>query len=235
MAIRSGHPAHARVAQRLRHEVLSGRWAVGARIPTEPELAKELLVSVPTVRGGVAMLVAEGLLEVKQGSGTRVRRWWESGSMELLVPLVDARSGPKARALLEEVFALRRLALEHAVQLVARRRAQLHGCHERLSELEQLSPRRHSLREALAAEEALLCALADATGSLPLGFLCHTFARLLASTSRRAERLHWRSAASGCSALLQAVAKGDARAALVRLGALLALRQAAYLELAATA
>ena len=114
MAIRSGHPAHARVAQRLRHDVLAGRWAVGGRIPTEPELATELLVSVPTVRGGVAMLVAEGLLEVKQGSGTRVRKWWESGSMELLVSLLEARrTGGRASALLEEVMELRKFALEH--------------------------------------------------------------------------------------------------------------------------
>ncbi len=233
MAGRSGQPAHARVAQRLRHEVLAGRWPVGARIPTEPELARELLVSVPTVRGGIAMLVAEGLLEVKQGSGTRVRRWWESGSMELLVPLFDARSGLKARALVEEVLALRKLALEEAVETGAKRRAQLHACHERLNELKELSPRRHTLRETLGAEEALLCALADATGSLPLGFVCHTFGRVLAAAVRRADRLGWKSAASAFQGLLDAVGKGDAKLARARLAMVLALRHATYLELAA--
>ena len=234
MAGRSGHPAHARVAQRLRLEVLAGRWPVGARIPTEPELAKELLVSVPTVRGGVAMLVAEGMLEVKQGSGTRVRKWWESGSMELLVPLLEARGGQKAKALLEEVLSLRKLALEQAVDQVSRRKAQLHACHERLDELEQLSPRRHPLREVLSCEEALLCGLADATGSLPLGFVCHTFGRVLQSAARKADRIGWKGATPTFRALLDSVAKGDAKLARTRLLAALAARQATYLELGAS-
>ncbi len=231
---RSGHPAHARVAQRLRHEVLAGRWPVGARIPTEPELAAELQVSVPTVRGGVAMLVAEGMLEVKQGSGTRVRKWWESGSMELLVPLLEARAGQKARALVEEVLSLRKLALEQAVDQVSKRKAHLHACHERLNELEQLSPRRHPLREVLGTEEALLCAMADATGSLPLGFVCHTFGRVLQSAARKADRMGWRGAAPTFRGMLESVAKGDARVAHAKLLAAIAARQGTYLELGAT-
>ncbi|MFT3840992.1 MAG: GntR family transcriptional regulator [Myxococcaceae bacterium] len=230
---RSGHPAHARVAQRLRHEVLAGRWPVGARIPTEPELAQELQVSVPTVRGGVAMLVAEGMLEVKQGSGTRVRKWWESGSMELLVPLLEARGGQKAKALMEEVLSLRKMALEHAVSEVARRKAQLHACHDRLNELEQLSPRRHALREVLQLEEALLCAMADATGSLPLGFMCHTFGRVLQSAARKADRMGWRGATPTFKGLLESVAKGDVRVAQTRLTAAISARQGTYLELGA--
>ena len=60
------------VAQ-LREQVLSGQWAVGARLPAETELAQRLEVGRSTVREAVRALVHAGLLETRQGSGTYVR------------------------------------------------------------------------------------------------------------------------------------------------------------------
>lgn len=60
------------VTEQLRSEICRGRWAVGDRIPTEPELTALTGTSRNTVREAVQALVHTGLLERRQGSGTYV-------------------------------------------------------------------------------------------------------------------------------------------------------------------
>src|SRR6187551_2355757 len=60
------------VIEQLRAQITSGTWAVGARIPTESELAQLTATSRNTVREAVQSLVHAGLLERRQGSGTYV-------------------------------------------------------------------------------------------------------------------------------------------------------------------
>ncbi|GAA2491786.1 FadR/GntR family transcriptional regulator [Winogradskya humida] len=61
-----------RVIARLRQQITSGAWPVGSRIPTEPELVAELGVARNTVREAVRALAHNGLLDIRQGSGTYV-------------------------------------------------------------------------------------------------------------------------------------------------------------------
>ena len=56
----------------IRAEITNGRFAVGDRLPNEAALSATLGVSRGTVREAVRVLVARGLLEVRQGSGTYV-------------------------------------------------------------------------------------------------------------------------------------------------------------------
>jgi DNA-binding FadR family transcriptional regulator len=60
------------VIARLRHQITAGVWAVGARIPTETELVEQLGVARNTVREAVRALAHNGLLDIRQGSGTYV-------------------------------------------------------------------------------------------------------------------------------------------------------------------
>jgi DNA-binding FadR family transcriptional regulator len=57
---------------RLRQQITSGAWEIGARIPAEPELAELIGVGRNTVREAVQSLVHAGMLERRQGSGTYV-------------------------------------------------------------------------------------------------------------------------------------------------------------------
>ncbi len=61
-----------RVVAQLRHQITSGAWPVGSRIPTEPELVQRLEVARNTVREAVRALAHNGLLDIRQGSGTYV-------------------------------------------------------------------------------------------------------------------------------------------------------------------
>lgn len=58
----------------LRSKVQDGGWRVGDRIPAEAELAEALKVGRNTVREAVKVLSHSGMLEVRQGDGTYVRR-----------------------------------------------------------------------------------------------------------------------------------------------------------------
>ncbi len=73
------------VIEQLRGAVRQGEWAIGERIPTEPELAATLGVGRNTVREAVRALAHSGLLEVRQGDGTYVRATSEvSGALRRL-------------------------------------------------------------------------------------------------------------------------------------------------------
>src|SRR5690349_17352981 len=61
-----------RVIASLRVQITSGAWPVGSRIPTEPELVAQLGVARNTVREAVRALAHNGLLDIRQGSGTWV-------------------------------------------------------------------------------------------------------------------------------------------------------------------
>lgn len=71
-----GHPRRAglsdQVIAELRNQITSGEWPVGSRIPTEPELVEQLGVARNTVREAVRALAHNGLLDIRQGSGTYV-------------------------------------------------------------------------------------------------------------------------------------------------------------------
>jgi GntR family transcriptional repressor for pyruvate dehydrogenase complex len=66
-----GNAAH-QVLQDLRLDILAGRFARGARLPTERALAAGYGVSGATVREAVRGLIASGLVEVRHGSGAYV-------------------------------------------------------------------------------------------------------------------------------------------------------------------
>src|SRR3954471_5295038 len=61
------------VAREIERRIVLGEYAVGQRLPTEPELSTEFSVSRTTVRGAVSELQARGLVSREQGRGTFVR------------------------------------------------------------------------------------------------------------------------------------------------------------------
>ncbi len=60
------------IADRLRERLLSGELNAGARLPSEPTLARSLGVSRSSLRAAIALLEADGLLRRQHGSGTYV-------------------------------------------------------------------------------------------------------------------------------------------------------------------
>lgn len=103
------------VIEQLQAQITSGEWAVGMRIPPEPDLAAQLGVGRNTLREAVLALVHAGLLERRQGSGTFV-----VGSREL----ASAVARRVAEAQLAEVLEVRRAFEVEAARSAARRRTE---------------------------------------------------------------------------------------------------------------
>lgn len=88
-------------AARFRDEVVSGRWPVGERIPTETALVAQFGIGRNTVREAVQALVHAGLLSREQGRGTFV-----ISASELTGTLTRQLAGGSRRDYLELRLAL---------------------------------------------------------------------------------------------------------------------------------
>ncbi len=63
---------YARVSSNLASRIAAGQYPVGARLPSERDLAREYAVSRPTVREAIIALELDGLVKVRVGSGVYV-------------------------------------------------------------------------------------------------------------------------------------------------------------------
>jgi DNA-binding LacI/PurR family transcriptional regulator len=64
---------HRRISARLEIEIATGKYGVGARLPSEIQLVKQFDVSRPTVARALRDLEVKGLIERRAGSGTYVK------------------------------------------------------------------------------------------------------------------------------------------------------------------
>jgi LacI family transcriptional regulator len=64
---------HRVISQQLAADIAAGKYAPGARLPSEAQLTKRYGVSRPTVGRALRDLVVEGVIERRAGSGTYVR------------------------------------------------------------------------------------------------------------------------------------------------------------------
>ena len=67
------YPLSRQVADQLEKMIETGVYAIGEKIPTEPELMDMFSVSRNTLREAIQSLTSAGILLVKQGDGTYVR------------------------------------------------------------------------------------------------------------------------------------------------------------------
>ncbi|MEL3947963.1 MULTISPECIES: FadR/GntR family transcriptional regulator [Streptomyces] len=134
------------VISELRNQISSGEWPVGSRIPTEPELVEQLGVARNTVREAVRALAHNGLLDIRQGSGTYVVATSElAGVMQRRFADAHPRHIAELRATLES----------SAAKLAAERRTE-----RDLRQLDTLLARRE---EAWASGDAEAFVTADST------------------------------------------------------------------------
>ncbi|MGV2384320.1 MAG UNVERIFIED_CONTAM: GntR family transcriptional regulator, partial [Thermobifida fusca] len=66
-------PGYLRVADSLREPILNGELPPGTRLPSRAQLARRHAVSEQVARCALQLLVAEGLIEGRAGSGYYVR------------------------------------------------------------------------------------------------------------------------------------------------------------------
>jgi len=102
---------HEDVAEQLRDAILDGRFASGAKLPPERELALEFDVNRTSVREAIKVLEGLGLVTVRQGDGATVRPLVDA-SLEVLGPMIYHGGRVDAAIAGEMTEVLRPLLLE---------------------------------------------------------------------------------------------------------------------------
>ncbi|MDA4845777.1 GntR family transcriptional regulator [Hoeflea poritis] len=115
----------------LLSRLVSGRYPIGGRLPTEDELARTFDISRVTIRRSLDMLVNEGFLERRQGSGYTVISLSPPSSM-CLSSFTDAmlRAGREPSSRLIRISTLE--AGAHGEELIDELRDERLTCIERL-------------------------------------------------------------------------------------------------------
>lgn len=74
---------------RLIDAILSNLFPPGSLLPAERELAQQLGVTRPTLREALQRLARDGWIDIRQGKPTRVRNYWQEGSLGVLGALAQ--------------------------------------------------------------------------------------------------------------------------------------------------
>jgi len=103
------------VAAQIQAKILDGSFAPGDRLPPERELASRLHVNRSSVREALKKLEELRLVDIQQGSGTRVRAK-EEASFELVWTMVFP-AGPENVTWIRELLELREVLLPGVLRI----------------------------------------------------------------------------------------------------------------------
>ena len=119
--------------KRFEELILSGKFPIGQKLPSERELALQLNVSRPVVHEGLVDLAAKGLVTMIPRVGTIVNDYRRQGSLVLLNSLVNYHQGKLDPGLLISLLDMRQLFEVETARLAA-----LHRNREQLDSLRTL-------------------------------------------------------------------------------------------------
>jgi DNA-binding FadR family transcriptional regulator len=110
------------VMQKLRRDILMGRYRPGERLPPERELATKLGTNRNTLREAIRMLEADSLVRARQGDGTIVLDWRSVGEINLLPPFLAEETPTLERLdVVATLLDLRNMLLDQIIPLVCER------------------------------------------------------------------------------------------------------------------
>ncbi|MEM7630902.1 MAG: GntR family transcriptional regulator [Pseudomonadota bacterium] len=94
-------PIYVQIAELLTRDIVAGRLIDGERLPPERDMARELGVSVGTLRKALAAMTDKGLVERVQGSGNYVRAAGDTGTVYAMfrLELLEGGGLPRAQVL----------------------------------------------------------------------------------------------------------------------------------------
>ncbi|MED5620190.1 FadR/GntR family transcriptional regulator [Ideonella sp. BN130291] len=207
-AVADARRLYRQIADQIVRLILGGDFPVGARLPSERDLAERLEVSRPTVREALIALEVEGVVEVRVGAGVYVTARPTPGRTPDPRPAPGPFDVIRARWLVESECAA--LAAEHAndVQLDRMKTAVME-----MREYTDHTP------QGIAADQRFHQCIAEASGNAALLLLVQQlweqrtgplYTRL---ESHFVGRSIWRQAVQEHEALLDAIASREPAAA----------------------
>jgi GntR family transcriptional regulator, transcriptional repressor for pyruvate dehydrogenase complex len=106
--------------------ILTGKIAIGRKLPSERELAFQLGVSRPVVHEGLVDLAAKGLVTMKPRVGTVVNDYRQEGSLAILNSIINYQQGGLDENLMESLLQTRLLVEIETTRLAAKNRTDEH-------------------------------------------------------------------------------------------------------------
>ena len=171
--------------EKLRREILLGRYQPGARLPPERELALKLGTNRNTLREAMRTLESEHLIRARQGDGTIVLDWRTEGEINLLPHFLAEETPIEERfEALYTLFRLRDTLVDEALSLASGSVgdgdvAALRGAMARLSDVDS------GTFAAVEADIEFYRRLVVASGATVLVWTFNTFARIFALLGER--------------------------------------------------
>jgi len=107
------------IAEQLRSLILNGQYPPGSKLPPERELSKRLRVNRASLREAFKKLEHLGLVRIRQGDGTRVQNFMETGGIELVQHLLPLGGGKPE--LIRDLLEFRRIFGRELARLAAAR------------------------------------------------------------------------------------------------------------------
>jgi DNA-binding FadR family transcriptional regulator len=117
----------------LEELILTGELQMGARLPSERDLAAQLNVSRPILHEALVDLESKGLLKITPRHGTRVNDFRRSGSLALLSSLLNYHNGN-----LDPHFSNNLIDMRLLIEMETARLAALHRTPAQLEEFRDL-------------------------------------------------------------------------------------------------
>ena len=110
------------ITAKLTRRIVENAYPVGAKLPTERELALEFGVTRQVIREALKRLEAVGLVRIRQGSGVHVQTLQLSGGVEMFEVLLTHDDGSINLRVLTEVLEFRMHMVRMIMRLAAVRR-----------------------------------------------------------------------------------------------------------------
>jgi len=161
------------IAEQLRSLILEGKYPPGSKLPPERELSKRLRVNRASLREALKKLEHLGLVRIRQGDGTRVQNFMETGGIELVQHLLPLAGGKPE--LIRDLLEFRRIFGRELARLAASRLDRQEG--DALVKLRALADRADQVTGALELFELdfdFYVALAQLTGNQVMLLLINT-------------------------------------------------------------
>jgi GntR family transcriptional regulator, transcriptional repressor for pyruvate dehydrogenase complex len=218
------------IAEQLRSLILNGQYPPGSKLPPERELSKRLRVNRASLREALKKLEHLGLVRIRQGDGTRVQDFMQTGGIELVQHLLPLGGGKPE--LIRDLLEFRRIFGREIARLAAARSGKDKDGLARLRALADKADRTQGAADLFDLDFDFYVAIAQMSGNQVMLLLINTvrdgvrnFMPLLANLAAPQEtvRKHHRE-------LIAAIERGDFAGAgriadeYLRMGAELAAR-----------
>lgn len=200
------------IVEQLRSLILTGQYAPGSKLPPERDLSKRLGVNRASLREALKKLEHLGLVRIRQGDGTRVTNFMETGGIELVQHLLPL-AGRNHPELIRDMLELRRIFGREIARLAAFRASG--DSVNRLTALADKADRAASPVDVFETDFEFYVALTQVAGNTVMGLLINTvregvrsYLPLLSNLTASPDqvRAHHR-------ALIEAIAEHDAEKA----------------------